>query len=294
MTTTLLLGGTLTAQDTFQVGTTVTLELQNGDRLTGILESADGPQLVLSHEMFGRLSIPRAWLKIQAPPPVIEPVSPWTRKFDVALSGSGGNTETENFRIGLDAKHDTKELADMYTIWWRRAESNQIVSEEKGFAQMRREWKREGSKWRPFAQASFETDKFADFDARVAVAGGGAYQFKEGPEHAVSGRVGAGVSKKMDPNTPTTRETNYEALLGIDWNWTIDEMSQFLLVSDLYPSLSDSGEARSVTRLAWERKVSDASPWYVKAGLDFFWDSVPGAGKSSSDTNFYVGLGRSF
>jgi hypothetical protein len=49
-----------------------------------------------------------------------------------------------------------------------------------------------------------------------------------------------------------------------------------------------------VSNLAWESKVDKDSAWFVKLGLDTFYDSQPGAGQSSTDNNYYVGLGRVF
>lgn len=55
-----LLAAQAVAQDVFQEGQTITVELMNGDKLTGKLEDADGARLVILHDILGRLEIARA------------------------------------------------------------------------------------------------------------------------------------------------------------------------------------------------------------------------------------------
>ncbi|MHC5211277.1 MAG: DUF481 domain-containing protein [Planctomycetota bacterium] len=282
------------SQDTFQEGTTITVELMNGDTITGLLLEADGARLVIQHDIFGRMEVPRASIKLSPPEPPEEPETPWSGKYDLSLTGSGGNTETQNFRTGLEVRHDDEEALDVFTIWYLRTENDGATTAEQGFAQLRHEWKLEDSKWRPFVQGSFETDHFKDYDTRTSLAGGVAYPCIEGDVHNLTGRAGAGVSKKDGVSDPTVKETNYELLIGWDYFWTISEESAFSCVGDVYPSINESGEFRAVTKLAWETKLDEDSAWFVKLGLDTFYDSVPGAGKSSTDNNYYVGLGRAF
>ena len=193
-----LLAAPSVAQDVFQEGQTITVELMNGDKLTGLLEDADGARLVILHDILGRLEIARASIKPPAPPATpAPPASPWSGKFDVALNGSEGNTTTGSFRTQLDVKHDTEDAIDDFTIWYRRATTDHDTDEAKSFTQWRHQWKNGDSPWRTFVQGSYDTDQFTDFNGRLAVAGGAAYQFRKDEEHDVVGRLGAGVSRKF-------------------------------------------------------------------------------------------------
>jgi len=297
------------AQDIFQEGQTITVELMNGDKLTGLLEQADGAKLVILHDILGRLEIARASIKPPAPPAPaapVEPVSPWSGKFDLALTGSEGNTTTGSFRTQLDARHEDEEAIDSFTVWYRRATTDHDTTESKSFTQLRHEWKIEDSLWRTFVQASYDTDQFTDFNGRLAVAGGAAYQLRKDEVHDVVGRLGGGVSRKfgisrnVNPTPPPAKnktiedDLSYEALFGLDWAWTLSKISKFTFTSDLYPSINPSGEYRSVMRAAYETKLDEASAWFLKVGTDRFHDSDPGDGKRTSDYNYYVGLGRTF
>jgi putative salt-induced outer membrane protein YdiY len=287
----------LRAQDVFQEGTTVTLELQNGDKLTGILEEADEAKLILIHPVLGRLEIARSQLKAPAAPEPVVPVEPWTGTMDASFSGSSGNSDTGNARIGLDMKHDYAEAIDDYTFWFRRASTDNDPTEEKYFAQVRHEWKIAESRWRPFVQGSYEHDIFAGFDARAAVAAGGAYQIVQSTEHNTVGRIGAGVSHKYNINETPSDDidgTTYEALFGLDWTWTMTATNTFTWSTDVYPSLSDTGEWRYLTRLAFDSKVTPESPWFVRLGYDETYDSQPGEGAHGHDRNYYAGIGRNF
>ena len=282
------------AQDIFQEGTKITVKLQNGDTISGLLESADTNNLVILHDIFGRITVPRAAIVTEPPKPEVPPVEPWSGSFDLSLSGSEGNTDTQIFRTQLDLRHEDEEAVDTFTIWYRRATTDDTATEEKGFTQLRHEWKMEGSKWRTFVQGSYETDQFTAYNARASVAGGAAYAFNEGPEHKTTGRLGAGMSRKFGNDDPDVEDTTYEALLGFDWYWTISALSSFSFNLDFYPGINPGGEFRSVTKLAYNTKMDDDSAWFLKLGLDQFHDSDPGAGASQNDTNYYVGMGRTF
>lgn len=291
-----LLSGVTAAQDVFQEGTTITVELMNGDKLTGILLDAQGPQLVIQHDVFGRMEVPRAALKPPAPPEPapIEPVSPWSGKADLALSGSAGNTDNQNFRVGVDVKHEDAEGIDLFTTWYVHTTAEHETTQAKSFTQYRYEWKQEDSKWRPFVQGSYETDQFTDYYSRTSVAGGFAYPCLVGDVHNLTGRAGAGVSYKAGESDPDIETTNYEALVGLDWLWTLSATSNFAFTSDVYPSINEAGQFRGVSHAAYETKVDPASAWYIKLGFDHFYDSDPGSGSDKTDYNYFVGLGRTF
>jgi hypothetical protein len=291
---------TATAQDVFQEGTTITVELMNGDKLTGILLDADGPRLVIQHDVFGRMEIPRAAIRPVKPEEPEPAESPWSGSIDLALTGAGGNTENQNFRTSIELRHDDEDALDVTSFLFLRSEAENSTTgqvettSEKAFAQHRHEWKLQDSKWRPFVQASYEKDQFTDYDARAAVAGGVAYPCLEGDVHELTSRLGAGVSHKYGTDDPTVDETTYEALVGWDYFWTISELSRFSFISDVYPSIDQSGEFRSISKVAWETKVGETGDWFFKAGLDTFYDSQAGAGTSGTDNTYYLGLGRSF
>ena len=66
------------AQDIFQEGKMITVELMNGDKISGILESADTNNLVIRNDILGRITIPRAATKPPAPAEPVKVVEPWT------------------------------------------------------------------------------------------------------------------------------------------------------------------------------------------------------------------------
>jgi len=282
------------AQDIFQEGKPITLELMNGDKISGILESADSSKLIILHDILGRLEIPRAAVKPTAPPEPVKPVEPWSGSFDLSLNGSEGNTDTQIFRTELDIKHDVADSVDNFIALFRRSMTDDDATEEKFFTQLRHEWKMPDSKWRPFVQGSYEKNQFTDYDSLTAVAGGAAYQFMDGPVHKLQGRIGGGLSHKSGNDDPDADKNTVEALVGGDWAWQINEISKFFLYTDVYPAINPSGGFRSISRVSYETKVDPSSPWFVKAGVDLFHDSNAGEGSDKNDWNYYLGLGRSF
>jgi hypothetical protein len=282
------------AQDVFEEGKTITFELQNGDKLTGILEKADGPKLIVLHDILGRIELDRADVKIPAPKSEVAPIVPWSGKFDASLSGSEGNADNQTFRVGLDVKHEEEKSVDNFTTWFRRAATDDRATEEKFFAQFRHDWKLENSKWRPFWQASYEQDQFAGWDARAAAAVGAGYQFIDSKEHKLAGRLGFGANNKYGVDDPDVEELTWEALLALDWLWQISEISSLSVVQEFYPGINPSGQFRSVTRISYDMRVGPDSPWYWRLGYDSFYDSKPGDGFETRDWNYYAGIGRAF
>jgi hypothetical protein len=282
------------AQDVFQEGTTITFELQNGDKLTGILEKADGPKLIILHDILGRIELDRADVKIPAPKSEVAPIVPWSGKFDVALSGSEGNADNQTFRVGFDVKHEEESSVENFNSWFRRAATDDRATEEKLFAQFRHDWKLTDSKWRPFWQASYERDQFAGWDARAAAAVGAGYQFLDTTEHKLAGRLGFGANNKYGVEDPDVEELTWEALLALDWLWQVSDLSSLTVVQEFYPGINPSGQFRSVTRIAYDTRVGADSPWYWRLGYDSFYDSNPGDGFEKRDWNYYAGIGRAF
>ena len=282
------------AQDIFQEGKMITVELMNGDKISGILESADTNNLVIRNDILGRITIPRAATKPPAPPEPVKVVEPWSGSFDLSLTGSEGNTDTQLVRTELDIKHDIAEGVDSFVAIFNRSTTDDKATEEKFFTQLRHEWKLQDSKWRPFVQGSYEKNQFADYDALAAAAAGAAYQFMDTPEHKVQGRIGGGLSHKYGSDDPDVDDNTVEALVGGDWTWQINELSKFFLYTDIYPAINPSGGFRSISRVSYETKVSPDSPWFVKAGVDLFHDSNAGQGTDKDDWNYYLGLGRAF
>jgi hypothetical protein len=282
------------AQDVFQEGKPITVELMNGDKISGILESADSSKLIIRNDILGLLEIPRAAMKPPAPPEPVKPVEPWTGSFDLSLTGSEGNTDTQLFRTELDVKHDIDSGVDSFVAIFNRSETDNTATEEKFFSQLRHEWKIADSKWRPFVQGSYERNEFTSYDALYAAAAGAAYQFMDGPVHKVQGRLGGGLSHKSGSDDPDVDDNTVEALVGGDWTWQIDDVTKFFLYTDVYPAINPSGGFRSISRMTFERLVNKESAWFIKTGVDLFHDSNAGEGTDKDDWNYYVGLGRSF
>ena len=283
-----------TAQTTQDEGKTITVELQNGDKITGILKDAGTANLVITHDVLGDVSIPRAAIKPAPPPAPPVDLDVWAGSFDVAFNGSEGNTTTRNFRAGIHMSREDEASSDDVNLWYRRATSDNDPTEDKGFGQLRHEWKIKDSKWGTFVQGTMEKDRFADYDWRGGLAGGASYRFVDNEKHKLRGRVGAGLSHKWGLSDDDVDETTYEGLLGLDWNWQVTKLNTFSFTTDIYPSISPSGEIRTVTSAKYDIKVSEENPWYVRLGTDHFYDSQPGAGKKNNDWNYYLGIGRSF
>jgi putative salt-induced outer membrane protein YdiY len=292
-----LLTGHASAQTEADVGEDIVVTLENGDVLNGILREVSASEITIEHEQLGMVRLRlQDVTSAERVPEEVEPVVAWTGTFDVSASGSGGDTDTDSFRVGLDAKREDVDGIDTFTTWYRRKQDEGETTEAKGFALFRHEWKIEDSRWMPFVQGTWERDQFTSYSYRLAVTGGAGYKCLLGPEHTLTGRVGLGASKKYksDDPDPDAEDVKPEGLVGFDYLWVINETQRFSTRMDIYPDLSETGDFRSITGLAYEVQVDPASAWLMKLGYDHFYDSDPGPGSERVNYNYYIGLSRAF
>jgi len=291
----LIAGSISRGQEAEQVGTEIKIELLNGDILTGTLRELTTDELVLDHPYAGLIRIHRASIKPAQAPAVVVPVSPWSGTFDISITGKRGNTQEQDARLDFTARRETDRTIDSYIVNFQQSsaevDGQTDQTARRGFAQGRREWRLEDSKWRPFLQGSVEDDKFKDWNQRVRIAAGGAYPWIENDEERFIGRIGAGGEKQFggedDDWTP-------EALLGVDYFLLVREGQSINLSTEVYPSLDDMGEYQSITRAEYRVVVSPEDPWSLKVGFEHLHDSDPGPGDKSGDWTYYLGAGYVF
>ncbi len=308
-----LLAGVLLPQPAAQepapgVGTApdaVRVELATGEVLIGTLISHEGNEIVLLHPRFGRLVIPKVDLlhPDQVPPPaggarVIEvplpaptpPPPSWKGLAELGLTGATGNTSQSTFMAGLRAEHKTDELVKNIDFSFRRTEQSDAVTEEKSRLEGRLTWPELDSAWRTFLQGSIERDKFAQYDHRLAVAGGRGYAWEDTEETFLEGRFGLGVSKELgSPDDGIVPE----GVLGLDYRHNYSKVESVTSTVELYPSLKDFGDYRALVRAAWEHKLAETSPWVFRVGGEDRFDKTPGTAKHN-DLTYFISLGYTF
>jgi putative salt-induced outer membrane protein YdiY len=301
---TALLCGVGSAQDLDDpgaVGSDVTITLTNGNTLTGTLIDNTGTDIVINHDLLGRITIPRTTIRVEPPEPEpetsgIEMETPWNGSVDAYVNGSSGNTSQKNYGVNLNMQNEDEENVDSFLVIYQKETTKQAgknTTVDKVNARYRREWKIRDSRWRPFAQAETEVDQFKDYSHRTGAAAGVGYVFLDEPDERFIGRLGAGATKRFGADSPDD-DVIYEALLGLDYSVDFTPTNHFAVETTVYPSVNNGGDYRSFSKAEWRLDVSEESDWYFTLGANHTYDNVKIPGTGKGDVNYYAGVGTSF
>ncbi len=223
----------------------------------------------------------------------IEPAQPvsfwegWTGNVALGLNGASGNTERLNLRGEINGLRDTELMATSATTLYTYATDDGTASESRFFAGLRNDWKLEDSKWRVFAEGTFEFDDFQDWDYRVSAAGGVGYEFIENEKTTLIGRAGLGLSREIGGSDNTIRP---EALIGADFSHLLTERQKLTADATLYPDLDETGEFRFVGHAAWEILIDPEVNMSLRLGVEDRYDSTPGGDSKKNDFAYFAML----
>jgi putative salt-induced outer membrane protein YdiY len=283
------------------VGSDVTITLTNGNTLTGTLIDNQGTDIVIDHDLLGRITIPRTTIRVEPPEPEpeqtgVEMETPWKGSIDAYVNGSSGNTDQKNYGANLNLQNEDADNIDSFLLIYQKETTKQAgknTTVDKTNARYRREWKITDSRWRPFAQVETEIDEFKDYSHRTGGSAGVGYLFVEEADERFIGRLGAGATKRFGADSPDD-DVIYEALVGLDYSVDFTPTNHFAVETTVYPSVNNGGDYRSFSKAEWRLDVSEESNWYFKVGGNHTYDNVKIPGNDKGDFNYYAGVGTSF
>lgn len=299
----------LVAQDTSSLGSIgqiVTVPLTNGDAITGTLIESTGTTVVIDSKLLGRVTIPRVGILVHEPDPAQDVVveTPWGGTADLSGIGSSGNTANLTLHAEMSLRHETEDILDSILVTAdhktdRVAETvppgtDRTVTDRRRYARFRREWKALESDWRPFFEVSTDHDFQKSYNELVTVAGGSGYMILDEKDESLIGRIGAAETKRVKAETRAERHWSIEALLGLDYRLDISDRQHLAAETTIFPSISDAGDYRVVSKAEWRTDLSDDLPWYYKIGVNNSYDSAASKGTDKSDFGYHMGVGRVF
>ena len=100
------------------------------------------------------------------------------------------------------------------------------------------------------------------------------------------GRAGLGGSYEFG----SVNELVPEALLGLEWVYTINERQTLSSYVTVYPSLDDFGESRTVAGAAWTIAIDEADGISLKLGIDNEYESRTEGSSKNNDVKYYGAL----
>ena len=270
-----------------------TIELTNGDKLSGevIEQTADGT--VIEHPVFGRLEIPAEKIKPPKAPNAglfgTSFLAGWTRTFQLGVSGAQGNTKNNDVLAALDMDYEDEKKRWALDAAYRFGAADGATTENAGLAQLRRDWLLPESRWFFFGIGRFDYDQFRSWTYRVNGSGGIGYEFLKSERFDLTGRLGPSLTKEFNEN-----DFFVEALVGLDALWKISPNHSLGLSNIIYPALNDLGEFRNLSTLAWKWKLMEDPGLSLIAGVDNEYESSVESGLKHNDVKYSTSIGLDF
>jgi putative salt-induced outer membrane protein YdiY len=269
-----------------------TIELANGDRLTGDIVDQDEDFLTLDHPILGRLTLARdAIVAVQAtadPPPtpavaavaatptvVAAPVggwfSGWERALEIGVAGSNGKSDDLKINAAINGDYADEQRRWRLRGAYYRNEADGALSDHSLYTELQHDWLEPGSPWFGFASGRFDWDEFKDWDYRLSADGGVGYEFIRSDSATLRGRVGLGAQQTFGG---VREEFVPEGLLGVAWSWQITPLQALTFDNTLHPSLKYGGEYRNLADAAWQIDLDQAMGLALKFGVSHEYDSA--------------------
>jgi hypothetical protein len=162
------------------------------------------------------------------------------------------------------------------------------------FAQGRRERKfTNRPKLSVFYQGAYEWDRFKNFDYRIALHGGLAYELYKLDDRFLKLRFGAGASREVGAPAPGD-DWLPELQFGSDWERNLFEWARLYSTIDLYPNVNDFGDYRLNTLGGVEFTLNERRDINFRIFAFNRYDSTPAAGNKKSDLDYGMALSVGF
>jgi hypothetical protein len=270
-----------------------TIELQNGDKLSGDLVERSAERVVLDHPVLGRVEIPVEQIK---PPEAPNRglfgssfLAGWTRTFALGVSGAQGNSKNNNVLASLDLDYEDEDKRWSFDSAYRFGADDGETTDHNAYALLHRDWLLRESRWFFFANTRFDYDRFKTWTYRANGSGGIGYQFVKGELFELKGLFGPSLTKQWSES-----DFFVEALVGLDALWKISKDHSLRLTNTIYPALNDLGEFRNLSTLAWKWKLMEDPGLSLIAGVDNEYESSVESGIKHNDVKYSTSIGIDF
>jgi hypothetical protein len=269
------------------------IDLVNGDKLSGNVIEQNAERVVLEHPVLGRVEIPVEQIK---PPKAPKRglfgtsfLAGWTRTFQLGVSGAQGNTKNNDVLAALDLAYEDEQRRWDFDAAYRFGAADGETTQHDALAQLRRDWLLAGSRWFFFGIGRFDYDQFKTWTYRLNGSGGIGYQFLKSERFELRGLFGPSLTKQFNES-----DFFVEALVGLEGLWKISKHHSLSLSNTIYPALNDIGEFRNLSALAWKWKLMEEPGLSLIAGVDNEYESSVASGLKHNDVKYSTSLGIDF
>lgn len=186
----------------------------------------------------------------------------WDKQLDVGISGTDGNSQSQNIHTALSAKTESEHHRWDIQAAYDSSEEDGEKSRDEFFAEANRDWLISDSPYFYFASGRFDWDEFQDWDYRINLAGGTGKDFIQEENWTLRGKAGLGFNQEFGGDDDSISP---EGLLELASNWQLSKDHKIELKTTFYPQLDELKEFRNITSLAWVNKLNDSMR--LKVGL---------------------------
>ncbi len=220
---------------------------------------------------------PPAYLPVFLFPAYAE-LAEWDGSFELGLDGSSGNSDTFNFRLGLDMERKWDIHRIDIDLDYIRKTANGLETANRSFLDWRYERLFRDTRWTWFVHGTFEYNEFEAWDARVAADTGIGYKLIATDATKLISRTGGGFSRKIGlPNDYWAPELSF----GLDFEHKVGKRHRLKAKVDYMPDVTDFASYRVNSQASWEMLIDEAMNLSLKLGVISRYDSNPEGAKPS-------------
>ncbi len=227
----------------------------------------------------------------------------WDSTFSLGLYASSGKTNEGSFRLSLDSVYQDANKRFTFDSFYLYKQTDSIATENKLTAGVRGDWPFAGSLWGYFAQGRYDYDEFQSWRHRVTAGGGFTYLLvdldriepDDDPTRTDTVRLtasgGLGLNKEIGS---LNEEIEYEGILGLDFAWRVSRRQRVTVDGTIFPSITDSGEYRFLSRGGWSLRLDNLDGITLNAGFFYEYQSDADPGIDPNDLQFFISMGIDF
>lgn len=245
---------------------TETIELKNGDKISGDVIAEDENSVTLSTDAMGDITIDKDFVKIEEPEAVetadggdVE----WERKISLGYSKVGGNTETGEANANIKVNRKTSDDEWTFKADAYYAEDDNKMTSKKLYGMGRYAYSfGDNSKWYHFYKLEGEHDRFANVEYRLIPSSGVGYWFADTEDWKAMTEAALGYEHTSYRDS--TDDSNEAVLIPRGFvEKTIWKDLVFSQDLTLYPSLTDAGEFRLRSDTSLINPVNETTAWRI-------------------------------
>jgi putative salt-induced outer membrane protein YdiY len=207
-----------------------------------------------------------------------QPLKLWEGSFELGLDGTEGNSQTLNYRVGLDLTRESERWEIDLDLDYNRKTNQSVETTNRTFFDWRLERLFGESPWTLFIHGTIEHDEYEPYDLRVTSDAGVGYRLIRTEATKLTTRVGGGFSREF--GLPNDEEYWVpEATFGVQFEHRFGERHKVKLHVEHMPDVTDFTEYRINTEASWEMLVDEEMNLSLKLGVLDRYDSTPNGAK---------------